>query len=161
MISWLHDECSSKFDDRPPQVPGPMGMGGWFSGHQWGHGDFSQKFMVIYPLVNETLTVCELERSSMLLRTVNQLFSMAMFNIYVKLPESNQQKLGFHGVSPAFHGHQWKPWDITKQEHLIWLMIGENHETLPLWRFQFIVFLMRYKWEHNLTKLSWGKDMEV
>ena len=36
-----------------------------------------------------------------------------------------------------------------------------NHETLPLWRFQFIVFLMRYKWEHNLTKLSWGKDMEV
>ena len=36
-----------------------------------------------------------------------------------------------------------------------------NHETLPLWRFQLIVFLMRYKWEHHLTKLSWGKDMEV
>lgn len=25
MISWLHDECSSKFDDRPPQVPEGQG----------------------------------------------------------------------------------------------------------------------------------------
>jgi hypothetical protein len=89
-----------------------MGMGGWFSGHQWGHGDFSQKFMVIYPLENE-LTVCELERSSMLLRTVNQLFLWPCLISMLNYQKVTNRNWDFMGVPQRFTA------------------INGNHETLP------------------------------
>ena len=51
MISWLHDECSTKFDDRPPAVPERGWHGGAQGGKQnWNLGQRPWDFESIMPL---------------------------------------------------------------------------------------------------------------